>query len=151
MGGVECVADLFTERHDLRDRQRLAFEHVLERVALHSLHDQEGPSLVHAEVVDGADVGMIERRRGTRLARESIERLGRIRRLIRQELQRDQAAELRVFGLIDDAHTPAAEFGKDAVARNHAADHNEQCPGWGGSTAPELYGDNGRRQISGSR
>jgi len=35
--------------------------------------------------------------------------------IVGKKFQRDEAAETRVFGFIDDAHTAAAEFLDDAV------------------------------------
>ena len=44
----------------------------------------------------------------------------------RQELERDRAAEARVFGLVDDAHAAAAEEFGDLIVGDPLADH-----GWG--------------------
>jgi len=42
---------------------------------------------------------------------------------LRQELEGNEAMQPRVFGFIDHAHAPAAEFLDDAVVRDGFADH----------------------------
>jgi hypothetical protein len=78
---------------------------------------------VLADLVDGADVGMIQRGGGSRLAAKTLEgvRIGGDFR--GQELQRDEAAEFGVFGLIHNAHPATAELLDDAIVRNDAANH----------------------------
>jgi hypothetical protein len=49
--------------------------------------------------------------------------LGITRHFIGQELEGDEAAKFRVFGLVDDPHPSAAELLNDAVMRNSLADH----------------------------
>ena len=43
--------------------------------------------------------------------------------LLRQELQRDAAAELQILRLVDHAHAAASELRNDPVVRNRLADH----------------------------
>ena len=78
------------------------------------------------DVVDRADVGMIQRGRRARFALEALERAGLQRHVFRQELEGDRAIEPRVLGLVDDAHAAAAEEFGDLVVGNPLADH-----GWG--------------------
>jgi hypothetical protein len=58
------------------------------------------------DVVDSADMRMVERGRRARLATEPIEGLRVAGEILGQELQRDGAAEPRVFGLVDDPIPP---------------------------------------------
>jgi hypothetical protein len=62
-----------------------------------------------ADVVQGADVRVVERRDGARLAEEPLHRLGVAARLVRQELDGDAAPQAQVFRRVDDAHAAAAE------------------------------------------
>ena len=96
---------------------------VLQRRAFEQLHHQERLALVLAEVVDGADVGVVECRRGTSLALEALERLDVLRHAGRQELDRHLAGEVQVLGAVDDTHASAAEPGQDSVMGNRRADH----------------------------
>ena len=43
--------------------------------------------------------------------------------LSRQELQRDMAMQLEVFGFIDHTHPAAAELRENAIMRDRFADH----------------------------
>ena len=80
-------------------------------------------AVVLADVVEGADVRVIERGRDARLAGEAGERLRIAGELGRQQLQRNLPAKAPIFGAIDDAHAAAAELVRDAVVRERAADH----------------------------
>ena len=79
-------------------------------------------AVLFADVVNGADVGMIERGSGFGFALEAFERLRVVREIVGEEFQGDEAIEARVFGFVDDAHSAAAEFFDDAVMGNCAAD-----------------------------
>ena len=63
------------------------------------------------------NVGMVQSRGGTSFALESFQRLAVFRQFLRKEFEGDQAAQSGVFGLVDDAHAPAAELFEDAVVR----------------------------------
>jgi hypothetical protein len=67
------------------------------------------------------DVGMIERGGGLRFALEAFERGMVGGRVLREEFQHHRALEVGVFGLVNDAHSAAAEFFDNAVMRNGPA------------------------------
>ena len=46
---------------------------------------------------------------------------------IGQEFQSDETMQLQILGLIDDTHSPAAEFFDDAVMGDSLADHGLRC------------------------
>ena len=94
-----------------------------ERLSLEQFHRDEVPAFVLADRVDRADVRVIQRRGRARLALKPLERDGIGARRVGQELQRDAAAELRVFGFVDDAHTAGAEGFDDLVVRDSRAEH----------------------------
>ena len=56
-------------------------------------------AVVLADLVDGADVRMIERRRRARLAMEALHRAGVAGEIVRQELESDVPAETQVLGV----------------------------------------------------
>ena len=87
------------------------------------LHDDEIPAIVLVDVVDGADMRMVESGGGSRLAPESLERNRIARDFLRQKLESNGTAEACVFCLVDYSHPAAAKFGHDAVPGNHAAIH----------------------------
>ena len=81
----------------------------LERRAVQQLHHDEMLALVLADVVDRADVRVVERRGGARLAPEAFERLAVVRADPRAGTSARRAAEAGIFGAVDDAHAAAAD------------------------------------------
>jgi hypothetical protein len=64
---------------------------------------------VLAEIVDAADVRMIERRSGSRFPLEAIDSRGVVREIRREELERDLASQAEVLGAINHAHAAPAD------------------------------------------
>ena len=91
--------------------------------AVHELHGNERLVAMLADFVDSANVGVIERRSGAGLAAKAFEGQRVARKLVRQELEGDEAAELGVFGFIDHAHAAIAQLFEDAVVRDGLIDH----------------------------
>ncbi len=67
MSRLERVRNLDSQRQNSLHRQRLARNFMLQRLALHEFHDDEGPAVLFADIVDRADIGMIQCGRGLRL------------------------------------------------------------------------------------
>ena len=78
--------------------------------------DVERPVVALARVVDRDDVGVVDRRRGARLADEAIAEVGVLGELRGDELQRDRAIEVELERSIDHPHAAAARDPQDAVA-----------------------------------
>ena len=95
---------------------------MLQRHAFQKFHGDEGMSVLLADFVDGADVGMIQGGSGARFAAETFEGLRIAGNVFGQKFQGDEAAEFSVLGLVNNAHAPAAQFFEDAIMRNRAAD-----------------------------
>ena len=93
----------------VRDRGT-AGDGVLERFAFEALHGDEGFAVFLADVVDGADVGVIEGRGGSGFAVEAFECLRILGDGVGKKFEGDEAAEARVFAFIYDAHSAATEF-----------------------------------------
>src|SRR5688500_5960657 len=121
MSGFKGVHDLSAERHQRFDIKRTTLDPLAEQFAIKQLHDDEVFRLKLLNAVNGADVRMIERRRSARLPLKALQKIliGGHRR--RQKLQRDVPPEVRVFRLIDDAHSTFAELRSDAIVRDGAA------------------------------
>jgi hypothetical protein len=100
------------------ERQWARGDFVLHAHAVDEFHCQEPVLLVDLE--DGADVGMVQRRGGLRLAQKA---LAVLQGMGRKKLQRDCTPQLRVFSLVDDTHPALAELLEDAVVRDGLADH----------------------------
>jgi hypothetical protein len=105
------------------DRQGTGDQAIPERFPLEQLHREEGAPLVFVDVEDRADVGMLKRGGGPRLALEALESFGVFREIVRQELQGDAPPELQILRLVDDSHAAAAELAEDPVVRDSLADH----------------------------
>jgi hypothetical protein len=97
---------------------------MLEGLPFEILHGDEGPALELVNVVNGANVGMIQGRSGPRFALETFEGLRASDETVGKELQGNKAAELGVLGLVDHTHPAAAELFQDAVVRNGSAQHD---------------------------
>jgi hypothetical protein len=96
---------------------------VVQGQPIQKLHRDVGLLATLADVVNRADVGMVEGGGGTSFTSEAFQCLGVSGNVIWQELQRDKTPKLGVLGLVNDAHTAAAELLDDVVARNGLADH----------------------------
>jgi hypothetical protein len=80
-----------------------------------------------ANLVDSADIRVIQRRGGAGFPLKAIERLLVFQRIWREKLQGDEATEGSVLGLVNDTHA-AAQFLQNAVVANGAADHLGKRP-----------------------
>ena len=79
MRGVQRVGDLEPEVEYRVQAQRAGGEPILQRRALEILHDDERPLVLLTDVVDRADVRMVERRGGPRFSLKADQGLGIIR------------------------------------------------------------------------
>jgi len=130
---IERLGDLNGQVEQLIGRERCAGRSgsrtrpsrnpVFQRLALQQFHGDERLAVVLANVVEGADVGMIERRSGARFALEALQGLGALGDILGQEFERHQAPQPRVLGLINHTHTSAPKFLEDPVVGDGFADH----------------------------
>ena len=114
------------------DRQRAGAEDLVQRGAVDQLHHDEAAAFVLADVVERADVGVVQGRGGAGLALEAFrgQRVGGGR--LGQELHRDVAAEAEVLAPVHHTHAASAQPIDDAVVRNDGTDHlepNRAVPG----------------------
>jgi hypothetical protein len=65
VGGSECVSYLNSPFKHLFERHRLSGDAMLQRGAFHEFHRDERLTVLFADFVDRANVGMIQRGRGT--------------------------------------------------------------------------------------
>jgi hypothetical protein len=98
-------------------------DHVLEGGAVEELHGQKGSAVLFSDVVDGADIRMIERRCCLRFALKACQGLGVGGQIIGQELQRHKTMQPHIFSFVNHSHSPSAELLDDAVMRNGLANH----------------------------
>ncbi len=83
-----------------------------ETCAVQELHGHEDAAILFTDVVDGADVGMVERRSGACLALESLAQLPVVGVRFRQELQRDERPRRVSWALYTTPMPPAPSFSR---------------------------------------
>ena len=117
----------------------MMFEHLVERFQqpavdrlaqvdpLEQLHRHVKQPPLLPEVVHGHYVGVVEQGRGLGLALEALERLVVGAEPGGERLERDEAVQDRVVGLVDLAHRAAAELADDRVLANPLAIHALIC------------------------
>ena len=109
------VGDLHAQVEHHRQRQRLAADEPIERLAFQVLHRDVLLALELADVVHRADARVVHRRGGLGLAFEAFERHRVARQRRGQELQDQRAAQPGVFGAINDAHAAGADLLDDPI------------------------------------
>jgi hypothetical protein len=123
VGGIQAISNFDAEREQCLQFHGTVADDVLQRRAVEVLHDDERLAILLADVMNGADIRMVERRSGFSLAAEPPQGLRILSHIFRKELQSDEAVQAGILGLVNDAPTAAAQFVDDAVMRNGSADH----------------------------
>ena len=80
VSGLQSADNLATQIEDAIDRQRPLRNQCVERLPIQQFHDEIRLALILTDVVDGANVRMIERRRRARFADEPADARGLQRR-----------------------------------------------------------------------
>ena len=123
VGRAQGIGNLNADLHHALRAQRAVGHHFAQAAALEQLHHHERTAAGLADVVDGADVGVIERRGGLRLPPEALERLGVEGPIVAEELEGDLPLQPDIFGLVDHPHATAAQRAEDGVMGNRLTDH----------------------------
>ena len=117
----------FGDLHGILQRlvqpQPVPADQLIQRFARHVLHRDERLPVLLANVIDRADVRMVQGRCSLGLTLKAGQRLGVSRNFRREELQCDEAMQPRVLGLVHYPHATATELLDDAVVRDGSADH----------------------------
>src|SRR5712692_161102 len=95
--------------------------------AIQKLHGNESLTIFLTNVVNRANILMIQSRRRLRLALEAGQCLRVSGNLLRQKLESDETVEPSVLSLIHNTHTPAAQLFDDAVVRDGWPITRTQC------------------------
>src|SRR5208282_2402341 len=120
-GSFQAVGNLYPNVQEFGYRYRLSGNAVLQRLAFQQLHGDKGTAFEFPNIVNCADIRMIERGCSARFAAESLDGLRILGNVVGEEFKSHTAAEARVFGFIDHAHATTAKFFQDAVVRDGAA------------------------------
>ena len=115
---IQPIGNLDREVEQFVDLYEFRPDPVLEGLPFEILHRNEGLAFIFADLINGANMGMVESRGGARFTLKAFQSLAVLGEMFGQELQGDESAELGVFGLVDYTHTTAAEFLKYPVVRD---------------------------------
>ncbi len=128
VSGVESVGDLNRDVEKLIEIDGAIGDEVFEGLAVEEFHGDEGAAFVFADVVDGADVWVVQSGGGLGFALEAGEGLRVGGDIFGEEFEGDETAEAGVFGFVDDAHAAAADFFGDGVVGEVLADQGWVTP-----------------------
>ena len=121
MGGVERLGNFGGKDDEHLEGKRTLRDELFQSGAFEKFHSDEGLAIFLAYVINGADIGMVQRRSGLRFALESSERAGVVADIFGKEFQCDVAAEAIVFGFVDDTHPAASKALQNAIVRESLA------------------------------
>ncbi len=122
MGGVQRIGHLHSETQHGVSSDWATSNTILQRLAFEVLHGDERSAVLLADIVDRADMWMVQRRCGLGFTLEATERIGIGGEVLRNELERNGTMQPRIFGFVDDAHAAAAELLEDAVVGERLTD-----------------------------
>ena len=121
---VEGVSHLNADVDDLMDLEGLGTgEAVSQRQAFHQFHDEEGSAFVLADVVDRADVRVIQRGGRPGFGSEPFHGRQIIGQVLGHELECHGTAQTDIFGSVHDAHPACAELADDSIVGDGLSQH----------------------------
>ena len=127
VGGAESIRNFDPPFKDVVERQRFAGDAMLEGGAVHEFHGDKRLAVLLADLVDCADVGMIQRGCRTRLSAKAFQSLWILCEVFGEKFERDKPAEGWILRLVDNTHAAAAQLFDDSIVRDGLADHWERC------------------------
>ena len=116
----QCARDLASVAQHVLDGERSVDQPLGQRCALEILHDEERQAVLVADVVQRADVRMIQAGNRAGFSFEARQRV-RVRRRGAENLDRDRPAEACVARLVDLAHSAGADQVLDLVGAQSCA------------------------------
>ena len=120
---IERVGDLDGQGEQGLGVQRLARDAMLQSHTVQEFHGDEGLAVLLADVVDGADVWVIQSGCGLGFALESSQGLGIAGNFLGKKFESDETMKPGVFSFVDHAHATTAQLLENAVVRNRSAYH----------------------------
>ena len=123
MGGGQAFGKLPGDRPRLPDRQWTLRDGIAERAPLDELHGNPRQAVALADVVDGDDGRMVERRGGACFGFEAPAAGLVTDQPLGNHLERNGATEPRIEAAVDLTHSAFAQLVQDAVGTKRLADH----------------------------
>ena len=126
----QSVGDLDPNLDRLPDRKGASLQPVGQRLPVEVLHHQEVDLAGAADIVDRADMRMIERGDRARFLLEATAAFGIGGQARRQDLDGDRAAKARVARLVNLAHPPGTDRRDDEVGAETLTDRDDRPGPW---------------------
>jgi hypothetical protein len=120
---IERVGNLNSKFKNLLDGKSPAMDVLTESFTVNEFHGDERMVILFANVINGADTGMIESGSSVGFTAETLQGLGVLLHVIWEEFQRHEAIKASVQGLVDDTHSASTEFVQDAIVRDGPVNH----------------------------
>src|ERR1700687_297864 len=126
VSSLKGICHLMTEFGHSFNLQRPARNTMLECLSFEKLHDNETLAVVFVNVINGADMRMIQRRSCSRFAAEALNSRMVLGKALGKKFQADVAAETNVLGLIHDPHSASAQLFQNAVMGDGSPGHRKE-------------------------
>ena len=110
VGDFQGIGDLDGQLQQFLNFHGLIINVMFQGHALEQFHADEGTPFMLPDIVNRANVGMIQGRSGARFALKALQRGVVLDHIIGKKFQRNVAAQARVFGLIHHSHAAATEL-----------------------------------------
>src|SRR5713101_2203217 len=115
MRRLQRISNLNRKVYEVISLQRLARDALTKRLAFEQLHREEGPRFLFANVVNDADIGVIQSRGGACLPLKPLQCRAIFGVIVREKLESHVAAQARVFSLVNHSHATRPELFENAV------------------------------------
>src|ERR1700677_2924415 len=115
--GIERGGDLDAKREQSVQFHGTPRDALLQGCAIQKLHSNERFPVLFTNVIDRADVWVIQRGRSLRFSLEAGQGLWVSGHSLSQKLKRNEAMETRILSFVNDSHPAAAELLNDAIMR----------------------------------
>ena len=107
VSGREGIRNFYAYIQDSFDSKGLAADQMLQRLAFQQLHDDKWPAIEFSNIMNGANIRVIQRRGRPGFALKALQSLRVGWGIFGQEFKRDTAVQSRILGAIDHTHTSA--------------------------------------------
>src|SRR5262249_45898318 len=131
MGCVEGIGNLDAEVEHGFEVERLPCDLVLQGRPVEEFHNDERLSVRPAEVMDRANVRMVQSGGSAGFTTEAFQCLWVVRHVIGQEFEGDKTTKIGVLSFVNDTHSTTAQLLCDAVVRDGLPDKLGGCSHWG--------------------
>ncbi len=121
MRPIQRTRNLCPDLHNVLEWQRPFLEAFLQRLAFHALHDQIIDAVLVPDIVEDANVRMIQTGDGLGFALEALFADGIGREVRRKNLDGDGALQARIVRAIHLTHTSRAEWRLDFIRTESCA------------------------------